>query len=108
MNAPDLMRKEYTGTTRLAGPLLFVDNAADLPYGAVVDIHGSGKRIRRGQVIEVSEEAAVIHHADLPRENRRWRFRLYRLSPNYQLTVALEAADDVEVRLFEFDAADFD
>lgn len=58
--------------------------------------------------VDAAAEAAVIHHADLPRENRRWRFQLYRLSPNYQLTVALEAADDVEVRLFEFDAADFD
>jgi len=60
VNAPNLMRKEYFGSTRLAGPLLFVDNAADLPYGAVVDILGGGGRKRRGQVIEVSEEAAVI------------------------------------------------
>ncbi len=56
----DLLKKEYTGVTYISGPLLFVENAKDLAYGAIVDIKDGTGRIRGGQVIEVSEEYAVI------------------------------------------------
>ena len=55
-----LMHKEYRGATRVAGPLLFVDKAPDLPYGAMVNITSGDGPSRSGQVIEVSEENAVI------------------------------------------------
>ncbi len=56
----DLLKKEYTSVTYISGPLLFVQNARDLAYGAIVEIvDGEGNR-RGGQVIEVSEEFAVI------------------------------------------------
>ncbi len=56
----DLLKKEYTSVTYISGPLLFVQNASDLAYGAIVEIiDGQGHR-RGGQVIEVSEEFAVI------------------------------------------------
>lgn len=56
----DLLKKEYTGITYISGPLLFVENAKDLAYGAIVDIKDGTGRVRGGQVIEVSEEYAVI------------------------------------------------
>jgi V/A-type H+-transporting ATPase subunit B len=56
----DLLKKEYTGVTYISGPLLFVENAKDLAYGAIVDIKDGTGRVRGGQVIEVSEEYAVI------------------------------------------------
>jgi V/A-type H+-transporting ATPase subunit B len=56
----ELIKKQYRGTTRLAGPLLFVENASDLPYGGMVTISGPQGANRHGQVIEVSEEVAVI------------------------------------------------
>jgi len=56
----DLLKKEYTSISYISGPLLFVENAKDLAYGAIVEIvDGTGRR-RGGQVIEVSEEYAVI------------------------------------------------
>ncbi len=41
MSRQELIKKEYRGTTRLAGPLLFVENASDLPYGGMVTITGA-------------------------------------------------------------------
>jgi V/A-type H+-transporting ATPase subunit B len=56
----DLLKKEYTALSYISGPLLFVENAADLAYNAIVDIKDGSGRVRGGQVIEVSEEYAVI------------------------------------------------
>jgi V/A-type H+-transporting ATPase subunit B len=56
----ELMHREYLGTRRISGPLLFVEGAADLPYNAIVEIFSGTGRRRGGQVIEVSEEIAVI------------------------------------------------
>ena len=55
-----LLRKEYRGVSKVAGPLVFVERASDLPYNAVVRIVGAGGRELSGQVIEVSGEHAVI------------------------------------------------
>ena len=56
----DLLKKEYTSISYISGPLLFVENAKDLAYGAIVEITDGSGRVRGGQVIEVSEEYAVI------------------------------------------------
>jgi V/A-type H+-transporting ATPase subunit B len=56
----DLLKREYTSLSYISGPLLFLENAADLAYNAIVDIKDGSGRIRGGQVIEVSEEYAVI------------------------------------------------
>jgi V/A-type H+-transporting ATPase subunit B len=56
----ELMRIEYRALTYISGPLLFVRNAEDLAYNAIVDIRDGTGRVRGGQVIEVSEEYAVI------------------------------------------------
>ncbi len=56
----DLLKKEYNSPSSISGPLLFLENAGDLAYNAIVDIRDGIGRIRGGQVIEVSEEYAVI------------------------------------------------
>ncbi len=56
----DLLKREYHSPTYISGPLLFLKNAGDLAYNAIVDIKDGTGRIRGGQVIEVSEEYAVI------------------------------------------------
>ena len=56
----DLLKKEYHSPSYISGPLLFLENASDLAYNAIVDIKDGSGRIRSGQVIEVSEEHAVI------------------------------------------------
>ena len=60
MKHDPLMQREYTSSRRIAGPLLFVQAASDLPYGAIVTIDSSDGKRRSGQVIEVSEEFAVV------------------------------------------------
>jgi V/A-type H+-transporting ATPase subunit B len=56
----ELLKKEYNTLNYISGPLLFLENAQDLAYNAIVDIKDGFGRIRGGQVIEVSEEYAVI------------------------------------------------
>ena len=55
-----LLKKEYNDVAYISGPLLFVNAASDLAYGAIVEIRDSRGRVRGGQVIEVSEENAII------------------------------------------------
>ena len=56
----DLLKKEYSNVSYVSGPLLFLEGAKDLPYGAIVDITDAGKRVRGGQVIEVSDSYTVL------------------------------------------------
>ena len=55
-----LSTKQYQSISYISGPLLFVEGARDLPYGAIVNIHLPEGGIRGGQVIEVSEKNAVV------------------------------------------------
>ncbi|MEX0766594.1 MAG: V-type ATP synthase subunit B [bacterium] len=55
-----LTTKRYQSISYISGPLLFVEGARDLPYGAIVNIHLPDDTMRGGQVIEVSERNAVI------------------------------------------------
>jgi len=56
----DLLKKEYHSPSYISGPLLFLKSAGDLAYNAIVDIKDGMGRVRGGQVIEVSEDYAVI------------------------------------------------
>lgn len=56
----ELLKKEYNAISYISGPLLFVNSAKDLAYGAIVDITDGSKRVRGGQVIEVSDEYTVL------------------------------------------------
>ena len=56
----NLLKKEYSEVSYVSGPLLFLQNAPDLSYNAIVDIEDGAGRLRGGQVIEVSKEYTVI------------------------------------------------
>jgi V/A-type H+-transporting ATPase subunit B len=56
----DLTTKRYQSISYISGPLLFLEGAKDLSYGAIVNIHLPDGSIRGGQVIEVSDRNAVI------------------------------------------------
>jgi V/A-type H+-transporting ATPase subunit B len=60
MSAPSLMRVETRGARRISGPLLFLERATDLPYGAMVEVDAPDGSRKTGQVIEVSEDLAVV------------------------------------------------
>jgi V/A-type H+-transporting ATPase subunit B len=55
-----MLKKEYNAVTYVSGPLLFLEGAADLAYGAIVNIDDGAGRIRGGQVIEVSDKYTVL------------------------------------------------
>ncbi len=56
----ELATKWYRSISYISGPLLFVEGAKDLCYGAIVNIHLPDESVRTGQVIEISERNAVI------------------------------------------------
>jgi V/A-type H+-transporting ATPase subunit B len=56
----DLTTKKYQSISYVSGPLLFVQNAKGLSYGAIVEIELADGSRKGGQTIEVSEEYAVI------------------------------------------------
>ncbi|MDR7458482.1 MAG: V-type ATP synthase subunit B, partial [Armatimonadota bacterium] len=56
----ELAVKRYQSISYISGPLLFVEGARDLAYGAIVNIHLPDGSVRSGQVIEVSDRHAVI------------------------------------------------
>ncbi len=56
----ELLKREYHSPSYISGPLLFLENAGDLAYSAIVEIRDGSGRTRGGQIIEVSEEYAVI------------------------------------------------
>ncbi len=56
----DLTTKKYQSISYVSGPLLFVQNARGLSYGAIVEIELADGSRKGGQTIEVSEEYAVV------------------------------------------------
>lgn len=56
----DLITREYRTVTGIAGPLLFVKKLKKASLGEMVEILLPGGEARRGQVLELSEQHAVI------------------------------------------------
>jgi pimeloyl-ACP methyl ester carboxylesterase len=56
----NLLKKTYTEVSYVSGPLLYLQNAPDLSYNAIVRIVDGTGRERGGQVIEVSKEFTVL------------------------------------------------
>lgn len=60
MKSEELMKKHYSGISRIAGPLLYLRSASDLPYSALVEITAPDGQKCGGQVIEVSDTITVV------------------------------------------------
>ncbi|MFA5563850.1 MAG: V-type ATP synthase subunit B, partial [Candidatus Caldatribacteriota bacterium] len=54
------MIKEYTTITEVNGPLIIVNKITDVKYDELVEIELSDGEKRRGQVLEVSEDRAIV------------------------------------------------
>jgi V/A-type H+-transporting ATPase subunit B len=52
--------REYTRVSEISGPLLFVEGVKGVGYGEVARITTPSGEIRRGQVLEVGEDIAVV------------------------------------------------
>ncbi len=55
-----LLTREYNTVNYISGPLLFVQGANKFPYGSMVKIEAANGKIANGQVLEVSEDYAVV------------------------------------------------
>jgi len=60
------LKKEYSEVSYISGPLLFLQNAPDLAYNAIVRIKDATGRERGGQVIEVSDKVTVLQVFEEP------------------------------------------
>lgn len=54
------MYKEYLTVSNIVGPLLIVDKIIDVKYGELVEIETADGSLRRGTVLDVSTEQAVV------------------------------------------------
>ncbi len=54
------MIKEYLTLSEVAGPLIIVEKTIDVKYQELVEIELSSGEIRRGQVLEITEDKAVV------------------------------------------------
>ncbi len=52
--------QEVVGVGRIEGPILVVEGATNVSYDEVVEIRDSRGNLRRGRVLEVGEDMAVI------------------------------------------------
>ena len=56
----NLTTKEYRTITYISGPLLYLENVRDLPFGSMVEITLPTGDIRNGQVLEINEQYVLI------------------------------------------------
>jgi V/A-type H+-transporting ATPase subunit B len=54
------MRKEYQTVSNIVGPLVIVERIVDVKFGELVEIETSDGLLRRGQVLDISTEQAVV------------------------------------------------
>ena len=54
------MIKEYLTISEVAGPLIIVEKTIDVKYQELVEIELSSGEIRRGQVLEITKDKAVV------------------------------------------------
>jgi len=91
------MRKEYQTVSNIVGPLVIVEKVADVKFGELVEIETAGGRKRRGQVLDISTERAVVQVFEgtvgLDIEGSRVRF----LGRSQQLGVS----EDIVGRIFD-------
>lgn len=54
------MHKEYLTVSNITGPLVIVERITDVKYGELVEIETSDGSLRRGTVLDISTERAVV------------------------------------------------
>jgi len=54
------MRREYLTVSNIVGPLVVVERIVDVKYGELVEIETGQGLLRRGTVLDISTERAVV------------------------------------------------
>jgi V/A-type H+-transporting ATPase subunit B len=58
------MYKEYLTVSNIVGPLVIVEKIRDVKYGELVEIETGEGLLRRGTVLDISKERAVVQVFD--------------------------------------------
>ncbi len=73
-----IVPKTYTGLSRLAGPIILIENVTGIAYGEVVEIEAPDGSVRQGRVLDVGSTYAVLQSFEgtygLAAETSRVRF----------------------------------
>jgi len=91
------MGREYTRVKELTGPLMLVENVVDVAFEELVEIELSDGQRRRGRVLEVSSEAALIQLFERATELGIEGARIKFLGKGIQLGVS----EDILGRVFD-------
>jgi len=74
----DIKAREYTTVSEVSGPLMIVESVEGVAYGEIVEIEIPTGERRRGQVLEVREDIAIVQvfegTSDLNTETTKIRF----------------------------------
>ena len=74
----NIKTREYTTVTEVSGPLMIVEGVEGVAYNEIVEIETPNGETRRGQVLEVKEDVAVIQvfegTSDLNTKTTKTRF----------------------------------
>ncbi|MCG2677799.1 V-type ATP synthase subunit B, partial [bacterium] len=54
------MVKEYLTVSHIAGPLILVEETSGIKYGEIAEIELATKEVRRGKVLEVTGDKALV------------------------------------------------
>ncbi len=55
-----MLIKEYTGLAQIDGPIIVIDNIKDVGFDEMVEITGPSGDVRKGRVLQVSNDRAVV------------------------------------------------
>ena len=54
------MAKEYIGIKKVSGPIIYIENIADVGFGEVVQVTDPQGRVRHGRVLSVGRTSAAV------------------------------------------------
>ncbi len=60
IQTPSLLTKQYRTLSYVSGPLVFVERVRGVGFGEIVEVTGADGAVRKGQVLEVNRDRAVV------------------------------------------------
>ena len=84
------MIKEYLTVSEVAGPLMLVEKIEDVKYEELAEIELPNGEIRRGKVLEVSEDRALVQLFESPRGVNIYGSKVRFLGKGVELPVSID------------------
>jgi V/A-type H+-transporting ATPase subunit B len=84
------MIKEYLTVSEVAGPLMFVEKVEDVKYEELAEIELPNGEVRRGKVLEVSEDKALVQLFESARGMNIYGSKVRFLGKGVELPVSID------------------